>query len=62
MTLQYQKSEIEKGARELIKQHGKQARSVAARRALGGELSQARDTADFWRRIAEKVRQLEDEQ
>jgi hypothetical protein len=49
----------ERGALELIKQHGKEARAVAERRADGCELAGASESAEQWRRIARTVRQIE---
>jgi hypothetical protein len=49
----------ERGALELMKQHGKEAQAVAERRALGCELAGASESAEQWRRIARVVRQIE---
>jgi hypothetical protein len=54
-----ERTDPERAALELIKQHGKHAHSVATRRAAGWELSGALESAELWRRIAELVRQFE---
>jgi hypothetical protein len=50
---------VRRGALELIRQHGKQARTVASRRAAGWQMTGAKQTAELWERIADEVRQIQ---